>query len=208
MKLLVVDKEFNVEIEPHCYEIEEFKNVIKRIKKTRGDTDGRKKELAKKELAYIYHMASNDSIYANFSERDRHFNLLNDVFADSSYKIDAEVKLAIEKYKELNITPALKLIVTLTETLHKTDKIIKAIIEQLEENLENNTHKQQYVKMGNAVKTGVQITVDDINCLMDVGKRVPLMLTELEGLQKKVEKEKEEKASRIKGKLEVSNRER
>jgi hypothetical protein len=62
--------------------------------------------------------------------------------------------------------------------------------------------------MGNAVKTGVQITVDDINCLMDVGKRVPLMLTELEGLQKKVEKEKEEKASRIKGKLEVSNRER
>jgi hypothetical protein len=208
MKLLAVDKEFNVEIEPHCYEIEEFKNVIKRIKKTRGDTDGRKKELAKKELAYIYHMASNDSIYANFSERDRHFNLLNDVFADSSYKIDAEVKLAIEKYKELNITPALKLIVTLTETLHKTDKIIKAIIEQLEENLENNTHKQQYVKMGNAVKTGVQITVDDINCLMDVGKRVPLMLTELEGLQKKVEKEKEEKASRIKGKLEVSNRER
>ena len=208
MKLLVVDKEFNVEIEPHCYEIEEFKNVIKRIKKTRGDTDGRKKELAKKELAYVYHMASNDSIYANFSERDRHFNLLNDVFADSSYKIDAEVKLAIEKYKELNITPALKLIVTLTETLHKTDKIIKAIIEQLEENLENNTHKQQYVKMGNAVKTGVQITVDDINCLMDVGKRVPLMLTELEGLQKKVEKEKEEKASRIKGKLEVSNRER
>lgn len=208
MKLLAVDKEFNVEIEPHCYEIEEFKNVIKRIKKTKGDTDGRKKELAKKELAYIYHMASNDSIYANFSERDRHFNLLNDVFGDSSYKIDAEVKLAIEKYKELNITPALKLIVTLTETLHKTDKIIKAIIEQLEENLENNTHKQQYVKMGNAVKTGVQITVDDINCLMDVGKRVPLMLTELEGLQKKVEKEKEEKASRIKGKLEVSNRER
>ena len=208
MKLLAVDKEFNVEIEPHCYEIEEFKNVIKRIKKTRGDTDGRKKELAKKELAYVYHMASNDSIYANFSERDRHFNLLNDVFADSSYKIDAEVKLAIEKYKELNITPALKLIVTLTETLHKTDKIIKAIIEQLEENLENNTHKQQYVKMGNAVKTGVQITVDDLNCLMDVGKRVPLMLTELEGLQKKVEKEKEEKASRIKGKLEVSNRER
>lgn len=51
MKLLAVDKEFNVEIEPHCYEIEEFKNVIKRIKKTRGDTDGRKKELAKKELA-------------------------------------------------------------------------------------------------------------------------------------------------------------
>jgi len=208
MKLLAVDKEMNVEIEPHCYEIEEFKNVIKRIKKTRGDTDGRKKELAKKELAYVYHMASNDSIYANFSERDRHFNLLNDVFGDSSYKIDSEVKLAIEKYKELNITPALKLIVTLTETLHKTDKIIKAIIEQLEENLTNNTHKQQYVKMGNAVKTGVQITVDDINCLMDVGKRVPLMLTELEGLQKKVEKEKEEKASRIKGKLEVSNRER
>jgi hypothetical protein len=46
MKLLAVDKEMNVEIEPHCYEIEEFKNVIKRIKKTRGDTDGRKKELA------------------------------------------------------------------------------------------------------------------------------------------------------------------
>ncbi|NBW17330.1 MAG: hypothetical protein EBR82_56060, partial [Caulobacteraceae bacterium] len=27
MKLLAVDKEMNVEIEPHCYEIEEFKKI-------------------------------------------------------------------------------------------------------------------------------------------------------------------------------------
>lgn len=208
MKLLSVDKEFNVEIEPHCAEIEEFKNVIRRTKTLKGDSDGRNKTVAKKELAYIYHMASNDSIYANFSEKDRHFNLLNDIFKDASYKIDETVKLAIIKYKELSITPALKLIMTLTETLHKTDKIIKAVIEQLEENLENGTHKQPIIKMGNAVKTGVQVAVDDINCLMDVGKRVPLMLNELEGLQKKVEKEKEEKASRIKGKLEINDRER
>lgn len=208
MKLLEVNKEFNVEIEPHCYEIEAFKNVIKRTKITNGDADGRKKVIAKKELAYIYHMASNDSIYANFSEKDRHFNLLNDIFGDPKYKIDDEVRIAIEKYKELNITPALKLIMTLTETLHKTDKIIKAVIDQLEENLTNETHKQAIIKMGNAVKTGVQVTVDDINCLMDVGKRIPLMLNELDNLQKKVEKEKEEKASRIVGKLEINNRER
>jgi hypothetical protein len=208
MKLLLVDKEFNIEIEPHCYEIEEFKNVIKRTKTLKGDSDGRNKTVAKKELAYIYHMASNDSIYANFSEKDRHFNLLNDIFKDPNYKIDEIVKLAIEKYKELNITPALKIIVTLTETLHKTDKIIKAVIEQLEENLENGTHKQQYVKIGNVVKTGVQITVDDINALMDIGKRLPAALNELDGLQKKVEKEKEEKVSKIKGKLEISDRER
>lgn len=208
MKLLEVDKEFNVEIEPHCYEIEEFKAIIKRKKTCKGDTDGRLKIIAKKELAYVYHMASNDSIYANFSEKERHLHLLNDIFKDSTYKIDEEVKLAIEKYKELCITPALKLIVTLTETLHKTDKIIKALVEQLEENLTNNTHKEKYIKMGNSVKTGVQIVVDDINALMDVGKRVPATLNELDNLQKKVEKEKEEKASRIEGKLEVSDRER
>lgn len=208
MKLLTVDKEFNVEIEPHCCEIEEFKAIVRRKKTCAGDADGRLKVIAKKELAYVYHMASNDSIYASFSEKERHQNLLEDVFKDSSYKIDQEVKDAVEKYKALSITPALKLIVTLNETLHRTDKIIKALINQLEQNLEDETYKEKLIKIGNAVKTGVQLTVDDVNALIDVAKRVPLILNELENLQKKAEKEKEEKAARIKGKLEISDRER
>jgi len=101
MKLLTVDKEFNVEIEPHCCEIEEFKAIVRRKKTCAGDADGRLKVIAKKELAYVYHMASNDSIYANFPEKTRHQHLINDIFKDPTYKIDQEVKDAVEKYKEL-----------------------------------------------------------------------------------------------------------
>jgi hypothetical protein len=61
--------------------------------------------------------------------------------------------------------------------------------------------------MGNSVKTGVQITVDDINALMDVGKRVPLMLGELEKLQDKIRTEKQA-SSKVRGSLTISERER
>jgi hypothetical protein len=200
MKILILNQNLEAEPAPEIRDIECFRKIIVRDK-------DKYKKTCKKELCYIFNMADNNSKYANFPDKERHGHLVNDIFQDPKWKPDAEITECIETYKRITITPSEKLVVTLNETIHKTDKIIKALIEQLEENLANNTHKQPYIKMGNAVKTGVQLTVDDINALMDVGKRVPQMLKELEGLEQKIKNEKQNN-SKAKGNIEISERER
>ena len=200
MKILILNQNLEAEPAPEIRDIECFRKIIVRDK-------DKYKKTCKKELCYIFNMADNNSKYANFPDKERHGHLVNDIFQDPKWKPDAEIAECIETYKRITITPSEKLVVTLNETIHKTDKIIKALIEQLEENLANNTHKQPYIKMGNAVKTGVQLTVDDINALMDVGKRVPQMLKELEGLEQKIKNEKQNN-SKAKGNIEISEREK
>ena len=200
MKLLILNQTFEAEPAPEIRDIECFRKIIVR------DRDKYKKE-CKKELCYIYNMADNDSKYSNFPEKERHGHLANDIFQDPLWKADQNILDCIETYKNLTVTPSEKLVVTLNETIHKTDKIIKALINQLEENLTNETHKQAIIKMGNAVKTGVQVTVDDINALMDVAKRVPSMLNELEKLQEKIKSEKQSNF-KTKANLQVAERER
>jgi len=200
MKILILNQNLEAEPAPEIRDIECFRKIIVRDK-------DKYKKTCKKELCYIFNMADNNSKYANFPDKERHGHLVNDIFQDPKWKPDAEITECIETYKRITIKPSEKLVVTLNETIHKTDKIIKALIEQLEENLANNTHKQPYIKMGNAVKTGVQLTVDDINALMDVGKRVPQMLKELEGLEQKIKNEKQNN-SKAKGNIEISERER
>jgi hypothetical protein len=200
MKILILNQNLEAEPAPEIRDIECFRKIIVRDK-------DKYKKTCKKELCYIFNMADNNSKYANFPDKERHGHLVNDIFQDPKWKPDAEIAECIETYKRITITPSEKLVVTLNETIHKTDKIIKALIEQLEENLANNTHKQPYIKMGNAVKTGVQLTVDDINALMDVGKRVPQMLKELESLEQKIKNEKQNN-SKAKGNIEISEREK
>jgi hypothetical protein len=200
MKLLILNQSLEAEPAPEIRDIECFRKIIIR------DRDKYKKT-CKKELCYIFHMADNTSSYSNFPEKERHAHLANDVFQDKDWKSDNIIIECIELYKKLNVTPSEKLVVTLNETLHKTDKIIRALIEQMEENLTNETHKQAIIKMGNAVKTGVQVTVDDINALMDVGKRVPSLLKELESLEQRIKNEKQLNV-KARGNTEVSNREK
>lgn len=200
MKILILNQNLEAEPAPEIRDIECFRKIIVRDK-------DKYKKTCKKELCYIFNMADNNSKYANFPDKERHGHLANDIFQDPKWKPDAEIAECIDTYKRITITPSEKLVVTLNETIHKTDKIIKALIEQLEENLANNTHKQSYIKMGNAVKTGVQLTVDDINALMDVGKRVPQMLKELESLEQKIKNEKQNN-SKAKGNIEISEREK
>ena len=200
MKLLILSQQLEAEPAPEIRDIECFRKIIVR------DRDKYKKE-CKKELCYIFNMADNDSKYANFPEKERHAHLANDIFQDPTWKADQNILDCIETYKKLTVTPSEKLVVTLYETIHKTDKIIKALIEQLEDNLTNESYKEKYIKMGNSVKTGIQITVDDINALMDVGKRVPAMLAELEKLQERIRTEKQA-SSKVRGNTTLSDRER
>jgi hypothetical protein len=105
MRLLKVNDDLTLEIVPEVLEIPEFKAIVKRLKKCKGDTDGRLKLMAKKELAYVFHMASDEGPYFSYEPKERQQRLANDLFEDHKWQPDEEILAAIEKFKELNQTP-------------------------------------------------------------------------------------------------------
>jgi hypothetical protein len=80
MKVLKLTEELNLEIQSELFEIEDFKTLIKRVKIGKGDNDGRRKLIAKKEIAYVYHMADPNSRYYNYGESERKTKLKSDIF--------------------------------------------------------------------------------------------------------------------------------
>lgn len=88
MRLLKVNDDLTLDILPEVLEIPEFKAIVKRVKKCKGDNDGRLKLMAKKELAYVYHMASDEGPYFSYEPKERHQRLANDLFEDHTWKAD------------------------------------------------------------------------------------------------------------------------
>ena len=84
--------------------------MIKEFKKIWTRDRSQKKEKALKELAYIYHSADYQSIYRNYHIDTRDTKVKLDIFDDRLWKDDLEIRLAVEKYKELQTTLALQLL--------------------------------------------------------------------------------------------------
>lgn len=188
-------------------EVEEFRRVVKRTKTCKEDSDGRRKLMARRELAYIYHMSSQDSVYYNSDEKQRHQRLCQDLFGDPQWEADEVVKAAIVKYKDLTKTPSSFFVDTITQTLHKSERVINVLINELEDKIERKTYKQDVINKSGMVKTGIQILLDDVSALMKVGKDIPPLLRELEQVREKVEKEKSMKSGKIRANLTISSRE-
>lgn len=94
------------------YSIPEIRNIW-----DRDTTD--EKLTAQKELAYVYHMAEPKSVYSKLPRENKETEIINDIFG-GKYRPDKEVQLAIDKYKELRETAALRL---LKSSINACDKL-------------------------------------------------------------------------------------
>lgn len=89
--------------------IPNFKKLITRDKGSKGDSDGRNKLQARRELAYIWYTLDFASPLIEFTIEDRHEKALKYCeLTDNS--IDKEVKNAINTYKELQFTRSRRLL--------------------------------------------------------------------------------------------------
>lgn len=208
MRLLKVNDDLTLDILPEVLEIPEFKAIVKRVKKCKGDNDGRLKLMAKKELAYIYHMASDEGPYFSYEPKERHQRLANDLFEDHTWKADDEILKAIEKFKELNHTPASKTVATIINALHKTNKIVDTLIDEMEKNLEEKKYEQGVTNKQGQIVTGVEIMLGDIQSLLKAANEIPKSIDIFEKLQEKILKEKQIAASKFRGGAEISDFER
>lgn len=208
MRLLKVNDDLTLEIVPEVLEIPEFKAIVRRVKKCKGDNDGRLKLMAKKELAYIFHMASDEGPYFSYPPKERHTRLANDLFEDHTWQQDEEIKQAIEKFKELNQTPSSKTVGTIINALHKANKIVDTLINEIENNLDEEKYKQGVTNKQGQIVTGVEIMLGDIQALIKAANEIPKSIDIFEKLQEKILKEKQIAASKFRGGAEISDFER
>jgi uncharacterized protein YqgV (UPF0045/DUF77 family) len=208
MRLLRVNEDLTLDIIPEVLEIPEFKAIVKRIKKCKGDTDGRLKLMARKELAYVYHMSSDEGPYFSFPPKERHQRLSNDLFEDHKWEPDVEILAGIEKFKELNQTPSSKTVGTIINALHKANKIVDTLINEIENNLDEEKYKQGVTNKQGQIVTGVEIMLGDIQALIKAANEIPKSIDIFEKLQEKILKEKQVASSKFRGGAEISDFER
>ena len=82
---------------------------------------------ATNQIKYIWFYTDFNSPYYQHPEHDRHILLLKDVIKDEKFKVDNDVKQAVEKYKQLHITPSMRLLDAANSAIYKMEKYFKNV---------------------------------------------------------------------------------
>lgn len=95
---------------PQARQIKVFADIIRRDKGSPGDAQGRYKQRACQELAWIYHMCDYESPYAQVPENQREAKVTEDIFAGQKWAPDDLVRKGLDLYRELATTPSMRLL--------------------------------------------------------------------------------------------------
>lgn len=159
-------KDGRVIIDPNMLMIPQFANIWDR------DTTEHK-EVAMKELAYIYYTCNFKSPYMQYDEDIRETYIIND-YMPSGWKIDSTVNIALAKYRSFNRTPSMDLmdsakvaLKTLGKRLEDPDlptKDLLASLKQLKETVNNYDELKQAVErelLNSESRTKGQVKIRD-----------------------------------------------
>lgn len=127
MRLFVMEG-FSVVVDPELRVIKEFRELI-------AEDKDRTKKNATDWFAYIYHMCDYKSPYQMYDEKERHIRVLKDLKMEPGFKHSTRMKAAIKKYRELQITPAVRSLMTTREALQAAERGIKALNRKIDEYL-------------------------------------------------------------------------
>ncbi len=151
----------------------------------RDETVDKKK--AYLELCFIYHSSDFKSPYNNMEEELRVVQLKKDFFSDTTWTPDDDVKKAIIKYKLLQETPSMRLLISARKAINKVQNYFDSV------DLQERTDK------GMAVNKITELT----NSMGNIGK----IVESVDKLEERVKKE-QLKETKIRGNKEISDYER
>lgn len=173
-------KDGRVQIEVENLTIPEFKIIYERDK-------SKDKSLAFNELCYVYHMADYKSTYHNYTDLEKEPKILNDYFKGSKWKPDNIITEAIIKYRELQETPSMKLLISAKKGISK----LIAFYNDVDLNLTNGKGDLLYKERDLSFSLG------------NIGK----VVESLDKVEEKVKKE-QVRESKVRGGGEVTDYER
>lgn len=122
MDLLTL-KSHKVTPSPYLMQIKAFKAIWKRDRSVDNVN-------ALEDLAFIYYFCDFRSPYMQYDEERRYHQLFKDVIGEkrhAKWKLDDEMKEAIDKYNELQETPTLKLLRAATTAINKYTSYFETI---------------------------------------------------------------------------------
>lgn len=142
-------------ISPEALMIQEFKKIWSRDK-------SKTKDRAKRELAYVYHTVDYQSIYRNYHVDMREGKIVLDVMGDEDWKPDEKVQQAQIKYKELQTTLSMQILMDVEEGLSKLRTYFKnANFDEDEDGRAAKIFIANVKEMGNLVK-GVKALKEEV----------------------------------------------
>lgn len=183
-------------IQPELLTIPEFKKI--------WDWDrAASKSYAMKELAIVYHMADLNSPYANYPE-DKRFEYLRKDILKNDTRYVLRLKEAVEKYKELNQTPAEKSVIELRETLESMRNIITVFRGDIERKLKDKDLDTVIsVTRTGTVVTKLTLLSANLQELLKSAAAIPKIIEQLTDLESKIKLEKAGDNGRVRGGKEV-----
>lgn len=185
MQLLKLESNLRAYPAPEIAEIEEFRALIRRDRGSPGDSQGRSKQRAARELAYIYHLNSHDSPYANYAPDIRREHIVRDLFPlDWNWSPDEILEAAEAKYRELTKTHLIRLL----------DAANLAVI-KLTQYFENVSFEPQRIERDGQVFFEEADKAKEV--IGNLGN-MPKVIASLRTLREEVEREQSESA-RLKG---------
>ena len=129
LELLTLNDELYAYPAPEAYHIQEFAILIRRDRGSSGDSQGRKKLRASKELAYIYNMVNYKSPYVQHfpDEKLRQIKVKLAIFGEEDWESDEVVEAALLKYSELVETPLIKMIKAALNSVYQMEQYFKEV---------------------------------------------------------------------------------
>ena len=158
-----------VVLNPDVLNIPVFKIIYDRDK-------SKEKNQAFRDLSYIYHMADNNSIYADFPQNKREEMIKIDFKIEEDYSKDVEIQSAIVKYREYAESPKQRLL---------------------------RAAKNKIGEFGEFMDT-TSLTVDTVDSIQKIFKDLSNTIANFDKLEEAVKKEKESNTSKVRGNKSIS----
>ena len=173
MKLFELNRlTYEIEISPEALLLEPFKRIVDRDK-------SKTKDMAKKELAFIYHYCDIRSDYMGTEDSQRMVQILDNLNFPNKYKLDKDMLEAISFYKSFK-TPV--------ETLYEGAIIASQAVDKYLRNTEELLAERIDGKV-----------VTDIAKITSSIEKLPKIMANLKAAEKELVKEKKETEGRMKG---------
>lgn len=113
-------KDNQVIVKPESLLIYPFSSIWKRDK-------SKSKEVAYKEIKYIWFFSDFDSPYFEYDDNEKALLIKEQVLEDNKYKPDSLILEAIEAYKKLNLTPSMRMLDAINSAIFKMDAYFKDV---------------------------------------------------------------------------------
>lgn len=162
MKLLVIESNLRAYPAPEIAEIKEFRDLIARDRGSKGDSQGRSKQKATRELAYVFHMHSPESPYVGWAPEVREEKVVQALFPpDWEWKKDALVEAAEKKFIELTETELVRMLRSARLAVNKITDYLDGVTFVYEEGGPEPSDIGEVMKVFKDLK-GVVDTLEDL----------------------------------------------